>query len=109
MKTYYERFFIYDLRDDEQHITQTDEIMNEKTRKALINKLPDYSWNGLWLVEWNEAQEKFHIECAQTRFVDSIGAFNEKRKLGAWNSLGIFNSREEAQAFVDLLRDQRGL
>ena len=88
---------------------KTDKIMNEKTRKALINKLPEYTWNGLWLVEWNENQQQFHIESAQTRFCDSIGAFNEKRKLGAWNSLGIFNSREEAQAFVDLLRDQRGL
>ena len=83
--------------------------MNERTKKALIEKLPKYSWNGLWLVEWNEAQEKFHIESAQSRFCNSIAAFKEKQKSSAWISLGIFNSREEAQAFVDLLRDQRGL
>jgi hypothetical protein len=83
--------------------------MNDKTKKALIDKLPKYSWNGLWLVEWNEDQEQFHIESAQSRFVDSIVAFKEKQKPGAWVSLGIFNSREEAQAFVDLLRAQRGL
>ena len=82
--------------------------MNKKTKKSLIEKLPNYGWNGLWLVEWNEDQEAFHIESAQSRFIDSIAAFNEKRKLGAWNSLGIFNSYEEAQAFVDLLRARRG-
>ena len=83
--------------------------MKDKTRKPLIQKLPDYSWNGLWLVEWNEDQKAFHIESAQSRFIDSIAAFSEKRKFGAWISLGIFNSREEAQTFVDLLRAKRGL
>jgi|HubBroStandDraft_5_1064220.scaffolds.fasta_scaffold455706_2 hypothetical protein len=83
--------------------------MNEKTRKALFEKLPTYSWNGLWLVEWNENQKVFHIESAQSRFTDSIAAFNEKHNRGTWISLGIFNSREEAQAFVDLLRAQRGV
>ena len=83
--------------------------MNKRTKKASIEKLPNYSWNGLWLVEWNEDQEAFHVESAQSRFTDSIAAFNEKQKRGAWVSLGIFNSYKEAQAFVDLLRDRRGL
>ena len=83
--------------------------MNEKKRNALIKNLADYTWNGLWLVEWNEDQEKFHVEPAQSRFADSIAAFNEKRKSGAWVALGIFNSNKEAEAFVDLLRAQRGL
>ena len=83
--------------------------MNEKTRKALIEKLPNYTWNGLWLVEWNEDQGAFHIESAQSRFADSIAAFNQKRCRGSWISLGIFNSCKEAQTFVDLLRAQRGL
>ena len=83
--------------------------MNKKRKKGLIENPPNYSWNGLWLVEWNEDQKQFHIESAQSRFSDSIAAFHEKRNLGAWNSLGIFNSYQEAQAFVDLLRARRGL
>ena len=97
------------MRDDEQYFTYRHKIMKDKTRKPLTQKLPDYSWNGLWLVEWNEDQEAFHIESAHSRFIDSIAAFNEKHNRGAWISLGIFNSREEAQTFVDLLRAKRGL
>jgi hypothetical protein len=83
--------------------------MDERTRKALIENLANYTWNGLWLVEWNEDQEAFHVEAAHSRFRDSIAAFHEKQKSGAWVSLGIFNSYNEAQTFVDALRAQRGL
>lgn len=83
--------------------------MNERMKKALIENLASYTWNGLWLVEWNEDQKQFHVETAHTRFSESIAAFNQKQKSGAWISLGIFNSREEAQAFVDALRARRGL
>ncbi|HEX3625155.1 MAG TPA: hypothetical protein VH280_07005 [Verrucomicrobiae bacterium] len=72
-------------------------------------KPPAYNWNGLWLVEWNEEQKSFHIECAQTRFTDSLQAFALKQNSGAWIALGIFNSRNEAQLCVDLLRAKRGL
>ena len=83
--------------------------MSERIKKALLENLADYTWNGLWLVEWNEDQKQFHVETAHTRFSESIAAFQEKQKSGAWVSLGIFNSREEAQSFVDVLREQRGL
>jgi hypothetical protein len=83
--------------------------MDERMKKALIENLANYSWNGLWLVEWNEDQEAFHVESAHSRFADSIAVFHEKQKSGAWVSLGIFNSRKEAEAFVDMLRGQRGL
>ena len=83
--------------------------MNERMKKALIENLANYSWKGLWLVEWNEDQKAFHVESAHTRFADSISLFQEKKKSGAWISLGIFNSREEAHTFADMLRARRGL
>lgn len=103
------RIFIYELRGYEQHFASREPLMNDRTKKALIENLANYTWNGLWLVEWNEDQKQFHVESAHTRFSDSIGSFLQKQKNGAWVSLGIFNSREDAQGFADLLRDQRGL
>jgi len=59
-------------------------------------------WKGLWTLEWNEVQEKFHIESADTRFSISVDDFLSG-KVSEWYMLGIFNSYKEALEFSESL------
>ena len=64
-------------------------------------------WSGLWIVEWNEVQRQFHVEQADTRLIDNIGAFLEGRSRGEWVTIAVFNSQQECFAFTDYLRRSR--
>jgi hypothetical protein len=63
-------------------------------------------WNGLWTLEWNEVQKKFHIEQADTRFLSSLNDFLNKQ-VSEWYTLGVFNSYKDAASFADSLRKAR--
>jgi len=60
------------------------------------------NWSGLWTLEWNEVQEKFHIESADTRFSISVDDFLIG-KVSEWYMLGIFNSYSDAVEFSESL------
>ena len=60
------------------------------------------NWKGLWTLEWNETQEKFHIESADTRFEMNMDDFLNSES-SEWYTLGVFNSYDEAQNYKDFL------
>jgi len=64
------------------------------------------NWSGLWTLEWNEKQEKFHIESANDRFHLNKLEFIDGT-LNHWSMLGVFNSFKEAENYADMLRYSR--
>ena len=60
-----------------------------------MNNIYEKNWKGLWTLEWNEVQQKFHIETADTRFSGNVDSFL-KGDVSEWYTLGIFNSYKEA-------------
>lgn len=62
-----------------------------------MNKYED-KYKGMWTVEWNQNQEKFHIETADTRFRENTEDYL-KDKPSEWCMLGVFNSYKEASEF----------
>ena len=64
------------------------------------------NWTGLWTLEWNEKQGKFHIECADTRFKDNIYEFIIKKD-NSWSCLGVFNSYTEADKYAETITIMR--
>jgi hypothetical protein len=60
------------------------------------------NWKGLWTLEWNEVQKKFHIESADLRFATSVDDFLDG-KVSEWYMLGIFNSYSDAVDFSESL------
>ena len=65
------------------------------------------NWTGLWSLEWNEKQGKFHIEFADTRFADNTDEFLNKIDNRGWNMLGIFNSYTEADKYAEEITLER--
>ena len=64
------------------------------------------NWNGLWTLEWNEVQGKFHVETADTRFAKSTQDFLDG-KVSEWYMLGVFNSYKEASEYTTNLVDYK--
>jgi hypothetical protein len=64
------------------------------------------NWKGLWTLEWNEVQQKFHIESADIRFSSTIDDFLNC-KVSEWYMVGIFNSYKEAVEFSTTLLEIR--
>ena len=67
-------------------------------------------WDEMWTLEWNEKQKMFHIENANDRFhlnqLDYIDSDNKNH----WSMLGVFNSRERAEACrndITILRTEK--
>ncbi len=58
----------------------------------------DEKWNGLWTLEYNQDQKKFHTQEANTRF--QINAENFIQDLSeTWSILGVFNSYKECESY----------
>jgi hypothetical protein len=63
-------------------------------------------WGGLWTLEYNQLQDKFHIETADTKFQASMedfvnNEFKDNMSKLFWYTLGIFNSYEECENYKD--------
>jgi hypothetical protein len=59
-----------------------------------------------WVVEWNEWLRQFNVEEAAIRFPANVRAFCNHEYCSTWYALGVFDSAEEAYAFVKHLRDR---
>ena len=65
-------------------------------------------WRGLWTLEYNQGQKKFHIQEADTRF--QINAENFIQDLGeSWSILGVFNSYEECERYKEEIETNKKL
>lgn len=60
------------------------------------------TWEKLWTLEYNNTQEKFHIDNADINFKNNTQAFLNS-EYTEWTNLGVFNSFEEAQKYKDFI------
>ena len=75
--------------------------------KELLNYSPfETKWRGLWVLEYNQKQNNFHIQEAESSFIFNLeGYLNEETS--NWVTMGVFNCYQECEEYKDLIQNSK--
>lgn len=60
----------------------------------------------LWVLEWNEVQQAFHVGTLEQSLVKNMMHFLVHRESG-WSLVGVFESHADAHRFCDSLKQSK--
>jgi hypothetical protein len=61
-------------------------------------------WRGLWSLEYNQNQDRFHIQEADISFQSNMQSY-VSQEMDSWVTMGVFNSFNECQEYNDWVQN----